>query len=428
MAQAYNKPCPCGSGFKYKHCCLRKQATTSISFIDNGYFIRINRNMVPKGMSKRHTQIMVNRLQMALTPYNFQSIGFLRSKRTNTQMFGILSIQKVMPSELPDVLFESHGVPISVNSPICHEMLEYYLPRVHTCIPNGGIRINGTYYDVYFLTLKQAYECLHMLNRNTRYIISDEVFKDIQAYQDAVIEKSLDVYELMDIYKEHMHNLFDHFKEAIRESEIKSLEATAVAENTLRCKAERLAEARQSRLDDALRRNSELERRVSELELTNEELREENRRLQEALYQASSVDGYKEVRIQIDREIRAKYPLFEPEALDSLIDGELIFRTLYEAETCYSAMVIGYAKGFEIQLRKAFRIRRPQAYKEGMTLGAVIIGIINEHVLPYCNFRADFVSINAWRKPAAHGKSEASDVLAVRKLLFEERLLEQLFA
>lgn len=331
--------------------------------------------------------------QAAALPKEHISIAYLHDAERYMYRFAMVSMHHIADSSLigEEARYERVSPMIKSDAAVHKEMMQYYLPKFEKRCPDGWL-INNPRCAVFTLTYDQAASCLSFLNPLAVRLHNAQDAKCIAEYYTHWHEKTYEAAELRVKYERCCRNLVERYMNANFEAAL-----------------------------------ADLRNQLSENEITISELRQEVERLNEALYQASSVDGYRETRMQIDRELRAKYPLFETEALDSLIDGELLFRVLYGANTCYSAMVIGYAKGFEIQLRKALRTRRPHVYRDGMTLGAVILDIIKERVLPYCNHHADFMAINSWRKPAAHGKSEASDVLAVRKLLFEDRLLEQLF-
>lgn len=326
-------------------------------------------------------------------PIGHASIAYLHDAQQGMCRFAMVSKHHIASSPFvgKEARYERISPMIKSNAVVHKEMMENYLPEFEKRCPDGWL-INNPQCAVFTLSYDQAASCLSLLNPLVARLHNTRDAECVAEYYAHWCEKTYEAAELRVRYERCCRNLIELYMNANFEAAF-----------------------------------ADLRKQLSESEMTISELQQEVERLNEALRKTSSVNGYKEIRAQIDREMRAKYPLFEPEALDSLIDGELIFRTLYEADTCYSAMVIGYAKGFEIQLRKAFRTRRPHIYKDGMTLGAVIQSIIEERVLPYCNHHATFMAINTWRKPAAHGKSEALDVLAVRKLLFDERLLEQLF-
>lgn len=326
-------------------------------------------------------------------PVGHASIAYLHDAQRHMYRFAMVSVHHIADSPLvgKEARYERISPMVKSNAVVHKEMMEFYLPEFQKLCPDGWL-INNPECAVFTLTYEQAASCLSFLNPLVARSHNSRDIEYVAEYYAHWHEKTYEASELRVRYERCCRNLIERYMNANFEAAF-----------------------------------ADLRNRLVESEITISELQQEIERLNEALQRASSVDGYRETRMQIDKEMRAKYPLFEAEALDRLIDGELLFRTLYEANTCYSAMVIGYAKGFEIQLRKALRTRRPHTYRDGMTLGAVILDIIKERVLPYCNHHADFMAINSWRKPAAHGKSEASDVLAVRKLLFEERLLEQLF-
>ena len=326
-------------------------------------------------------------------PKDHASIAYLYDTQRSMYRFAMVTMCHF--SSMPILgrvpKYERVSPMIKSDAMIHKEMIEYYLPAFGKSSQDGWLA-NNPRCAVFTLTYEQALSCLSLLNPLVNRIHNTRDAECIAKYYVHWHEKTYEAAELRVRYERCCRNLIECYMNANYEAAF-----------------------------------ADLRNRLVESEITISELQQEVERLNEALQRASSVDGYKETRMQIDREMRAKYPLFEPQALDSLIDGELLFRTLFKANTCYSAMVIGYAKGFEIQLRKALQTRRPRAHRDGMTLGAVILDVIKERVRPYCNHHADFMAINSWRKPAAHGKSEASDVLAVRKLLFDERLLERLF-
>lgn len=339
----------------------------------------------------RANQAAANRA--AELPKGHASIAYLHDAQQHVYRFAMVSMHHIADSPLvgKEARYERISPMVKSNAVVHKEMMEFYLPEFQKLCPDGWL-INNPECAVFTLTYEQAASCLSFLNPLVDRSYNARDMKCAGEYYARWREKTYEASELRVRYERCCRNLIERYMNANFEAAF-----------------------------------ADLRNRLVESEITISELQQEVQRLNEALQRASSVNGYKETRAQIDREMRKKYHWFELEALDSLIDGELIFRTLYEADTCYSAMVIGYAKGFEIQLRTAFRTRRPYAYKDSMTLGAVILNIIRERVKPYCNYHAEFAAINTWRKPAAHGKSEASDVLAVRKLLFEERLLEKLF-
>lgn len=339
----------------------------------------------------RANQAAANRA--AELPKGHASIAYLHDAQRHMYRFTMVSMHHIADSPLvgKEARYERVSPMVKSNAVVHKEMMEFYLPEFQKPCPDGWL-INNPECAVFTLTYEQAASCLSFLNPLVDRSYNARDMKCAAEYYARWREKTYEASELRVRYERCCRNLIERYMNANFEAAF-----------------------------------ADLRNRLVESEITISELQQEVERLNEALQRASSVDGYKETRMQIDREMRAKYPLFEPQALDSLIDGELLFRTLFKANTCYSAMVIGYAKGFEIQLRKALQTRRPHAYRDGMTLGAVILDVIKERVRPYCNHHADFMAINSWRKPAAHGKSEASEVLAVRKLLFDERLLERLF-
>ena len=417
-APAYNKPCPCGSGFKYKHCCLRTNKVPSQNFIDSGCFVPIDASILPKGLSKHDECIAINRLQMSQIPYVFQSIGFLHSKHANTQMFGVLSVNRVSLSETPEVLFKLHGVPVEVNERVRDEMFEYYLPRTHSGVPNGGAYINGVFFEVYFLTFKQSYECLRMIDCHTRYTLSPEDFKSIESYQRSMFYQTLEVYELMNVYKEHLRNLFDCFKDALHQ-------ANNIALRQQITKSRNTAQA-------AISERNVAQQRIVEQSITIAELQEENRKLRQALEVAKGDPDFSEIERQVTDECRDRYIFLDPAALQSLIEGELIYHTLKNSDACLDSIVASYGKTVEAQLKKHLRNHCPEAVYEGITLGAIIYAIRDYRVAPYHKSIDVYQDINDKRVRAAHPQKHPEHKITrkvveeLRVLLFDKKVLEQL--
>lgn len=288
---------------------------------------------------------------------------------------------------------------VHANKYIHEEMMEYYLPHFGKQCPDGWLA-NNTNCAVFELTYDQAVSCLNMLNPQTRYKPKDQERNIIEEYYAHYQEESTYAAQLQIQYERCCRNLIETYLNANAESTSKTLH-----------------------------------QHIDKQQATISELENENRKLKKALDLATQSPDYAKIKQQICTEYATKYTFLEDEALRSLIEGELIYKTLKDSGSCYDSMVMLYARVVEAQLKKHLKDKCPEAVRDHMTLGAVILEISERYISPYHKSVNIYLEINHCRNIAAHpedhpDKTTDSIVLdtveKLRKMLFEEKVLERL--
>ena len=401
---ANNKPCPCGSGFKYKHCCKNKevrpvsQTSLKSEWINLGYPISIHRSILPSNLPRNLAIIAFNRLIMACLPYNYQTIGFLHSEKYSKQAFAILSVKSVEPSRVPDVLFMVHGLIQPVNAEIKTTMFDLLLPRYHIGRPNGVVLAEEISYDVYLLSIENAYKCLSELEIDIAFNMDEQMTNEIEQYHLSLSEKSLATYESLTVYREHLRNLFDAFKAAVVQHEY-CLQLTDS----------------KHQLSKQLDRNKQLQDAVDVMKTSMLEAQEK--------IEKTSFSFIYETNQQV---ITTKYPNLLPSVIRSIGRAEADREIKKEDQNAADDVIFNYVRAVEAQLRENLC---EQLGPIEPSLGEMVKMIDNKKLFTKLPSQCigKLYELANYRNPVSHGKeSHWKAVDRIRQILFDEKLLYHL--
>lgn len=418
---AYNKPCPCGSGFKYKHCCLKRSSVVPV----------ISDNFIsPTSIADIVGQHMIqNRINAALTPtgrnHEYQSIAFLHSVVSRKAAFSIVSVEDA--TTIPDPRYRIHGKPIWVNDSLRDEMLPGMLSMLGFKWFNGVTYIEKVEYDVFSMSFDQAYRCLNMLHPNTEYRIQKSLLQRIATYEQFEYENDVDATELQIEYREALRDLMDYFKGAVQESEIRDLKVVNVAEITRRHEAEQIAEASKTTLRDALKRISELEFSTEELQSTVLEAKQARRKAEKTLRDRENA-SFEQLSITAAKRLEFDFPNLLPSVIRSISRAEADREIKKEDPNAAGDVVFNYVRAIEAQLRENLR---EQLGATEPSLGEMVKMVDDRKLLTRLPSQhiGKLYELTSYRNPVSHGKeSDWKAVDRIRHILFDEKLLYYLNA
>ena len=407
-----NDPCPCGSGIKYKRCCHRD-------------------DMILEQLAFETNDVMINEIRLKQTlnvkelqnaPLGLCSVVFLNNNLEMRHYFALAELQKIVGRR---GVFTVFAKPIEVSTDFYEEMYDYYFPHFDMRWPHGICDINGKEYDVFRFTIANAYKCLNMLHPKTRCVVDKQDLANAQKYECSGDNVNLESIKLQSTYTKTTYRLFDAFKDAIHR-----MNADMLSQQTENAQL-RAFEAISTSLK-AISVRDEALRQVEARDITISELQEENNKLREALTLAKRVPDFDEIENQIEAECKALYVFLEPEAMRSLVEGELIYRTLSVADKCHDSAVAAYGKAVEAQLKKHLQDKKPDAVHDGITLGAIIYAIRDNCIAPYHKSFEVYKNINEKRVAAAHPRALQDKLITketveeLRRILFEQKVLNNL--